>query len=357
MNKRTLEAIHDVLYAKMRSYLAKKTRIRIFKKKCSRKSLFRQQIKEIKTFYKPYIIPNMTFHKFYVEKTGDFYPEYIPQDIYVGHIDPYFNDLRSAKFIDNKCYYDFWFHKFPQPYLVLKRMNNIWLNHFGKPVDAEEMKKLIANENEGLFIKQAEDSLGGFGVTFIENTADAYDKIINIANTIKFDIVIQRKLTQHPDCAKLNNSSVNSVRIYSLLRKDGSVKIYSSVLRMGVGNTKVDNYGSGGISCGITPDGTLKKYAYNKVGARVDKHPYTGVVFEGYKIPSYDKAVELVKEAHLAIPHFRSVSWDVAINEEGSPVLIEANLSRGSIDLLQLSNGPLFGDDTVSILNEVFGNN
>lgn len=356
MNKRTFDALHDVLYAKVRAYLAKKTRIRIFKAKCNRKdSLSRQQIKEIKAFYKPYKLPHMTFHRFYVEKTGDFYPDYIPQDIYVGHIDPYFNDLRSAKFIDNKCYYDFWFHQFQQPYVVLKRMNNIWFNHFGNPVDDVDMKKIVAEESEGLFVKQAEDSLGGLGVTFIENTDDAYDKIMKLANSVKFDIVVQRKLNQHPDCARFNSSSVNSVRIYSILKKDGSVKIYSSVLRMGVGNARVDNYVSGGVSCGITPEGTLKKYAYNKNGERVEKHPHTGVVFEGCKIPSYDKAVELVKKAHLTTPHFRSVSWDIAINEEGEPVLIEANLCRGSIDLLQLSNGPLFGDDTKEILDEVFG--
>jgi hypothetical protein len=43
------------------------------------------------------------------------------------------------------------------------------------------------------------------------------------------------------------------------------------------------------------------------------------------------------------------------INESGNPILIEANLCRGGIDLLQLSNGPLFGEDTKAILDEVFG--
>ncbi len=54
------------------------------------------------------------------------------------------------------------------------------------------------------------------------------------------------------------------------------------------------------------------------------------------------------------VPHFRSVSWDVAITSEGEAVLIEGNLCRGGIDLLQLSNGPLYGDDTKKILDEVF---
>lgn len=34
--------------------------------------------------------------------------------------------------------------------------------------------------------------------------------------------------------------------------------------------------------------------------------------------------------------------------------IIEANLCDGQLDLHQLTNGPLFGDDTVKILDEVF---
>ena len=355
MNKRTLDAKHDALYAKTRAFLAKKTRVRIFKNKSKKNALSREQIRAVKEFYAPYSVPNMAFHRFFTEKTGVFYPDYIPIDLYVGHIDPYFNDLRAVKFIDNKCYYDSWFHQFPQPYLVLKRANGIWLDHFGKPVDDEKMKAIIADEKEGLFVKKAEDSLGGLGVTFVDSTSDAHEKIVNLAQQIKCDIVIQRKLTQHAEIAKFNSSSVNTYRIYSILRRDGSVKVYSSVFRIGVGDAKVDNYASGGVSCGIDSDGTLKKYAYNKNGDRTETHPHSGIVFEGCKLPSYDKAVELVKQAHLTLPHFRSVSWDIAINEEGNPVLIEANLSRGSIDLLQLSNGPLFGEDTKDILDEVFG--
>ena len=246
------------------------------------------------------------------------------------------------------------FHQIPQPLSILKRMNGIWLDGGGKPVGTLEIKEIISSEHDGMFVKEAQVSAGGHGVLFVEPTSKAYDEIMNFSNNVKTDIIIQRELKQHADLAKFNSSSVNSLRIYSILNKNGSVKIYSSVLRIGVGNIKVDNYASGGVSCGITDKGYLKKYAYNKKGERVEKHPYTGVIFEGCKIPSYDKAVELVKKAHPTIPHFRSVSWDIMINEEGTPMLIEANLCRGGIDLLQLSNGPLFGEDTKAILDEVF---
>ena len=55
------------------------------------------------------------------------------------------------------------------------------------------------------------------------------------------------------------------------------------------------------------------------------------------------------------IGHFRLVSWDIAIDECGDPVLIEANMRKGGINLNQFSNGPLFGDLTERVMNEVFG--
>ena len=348
------ENIYENIFDSLRRFSAKRTRIKQFKNKASTKVLSKEQIKELKDFYKPYKIPHLAFHRYFTEKTGEFHANYIPQDIYVGYIDPHFNNLREAKYIDNKCYYDMLFHQVPQPYLVLKRTNGVWLDHYGKVVDNSQIKSLISCERYGVFVKEAQVSAGGHGVLFVDHSNDAFDKIMDFSNKIKTDIVIQRKITQHADCAKFNSSSVNSLRIYSILDKNGTAKIYSAVLRIGVGDTKVDNYASGGVSCGITPDGHLKKFAYNKKGERVEKHPYTGVVFENCKIPYYDKAVELVKNIHPTISHFRSVSWDIAITEEGEPILIEANLCHGGIDLLQLSNGPLFGDDTKAILDEVF---
>ena len=199
----------------------------------------------------------------------------------------------------------------------------------------------------------AQESFGGFGVTYLEPSAEMESEFKEISEKISVDIIVQKKIIQHERMAAFNPSSVNSLRLYSVLSKDGNVKVYSAVCRMGVGNTKVDNYASGGVSCGVDENGFLRKYGYSKTGERTEAHPASNIVFEGYSIPNYDAAVRLVEEAHKMVPHFRSVSWDIAITAEGA-VLIEANLFRGGIDLLQLSNGPLYGEDTKKILDEVF---
>ena len=52
--------------------------------------------------------------------------------------------------------------------------------------------------------------------------------------------------------------------------------------------------------------------------------------------------------------HFRVISWDVAIDDDGEAQLVEANLTMGAMNDLQSCCGPVFGRDTKKILDEVF---
>jgi hypothetical protein len=53
--------------------------------------------------------------------------------------------------------------------------------------------------------------------------------------------------------------------------------------------------------------------------------------------------------------HHRLISWDIAIDNTNEAVLIEANLSLGGSDDVQVVNGPFFGEYTERILKEVYG--
>ena len=135
---------------------------------------------------------------------------------------------------------------------------------------------------------------------------------------------------------------------------NGKVNILSTVLRMGVNGNKVDNASAGGITCGVLENGQLKDVGYSADGIKYDKHPQ-GYIFSNCVIPNYEKAIHMVKICHERMGHFRLVSWDIAIDEDGEPVLIEANLRNGECDFHQYNNGPLFGELTEQVLDEVFG--
>ena len=93
------------------------------------------------------------------------------------------------------------------------------------------------------------------------------------------------------------------------------------------------------------------------LGEKFDCHPTTKVKFSEVTIPSYKQVIKLVKELHPSIPSFRMVSWDIAIDENAEPILVEVNLCMGQLDFHQLNNGPIFKEDTKKILDEVFNKN
>lgn len=61
--------------------------------------------------------------------------------------------------------------------------------------------------------------------------------------------------------------------------------------------------------------------------------------------------VETVKNMHYSLPTIGVINWDMTLDEEGNPVLIEANVNGGSIWLFQMAHGcGVFGDKTPEIL-------
>lgn len=309
--------------------------------------------KEIKSFWSRYkSVPNV-YHNFYTEKYGEFHKEYIPDEIYYNYIQPYFNNYRLAKALDNKCYYHKMFADIPQPKLVAYRLNGFWYADDNMLLLGEkEAYKFVAEEKE-VFIKRASDSGGGHGVKYLNCEGLTEEKFLDEIKGFSGDIAIQRGIKQHEALAKINPSSVNTIRIITLLMKEETLFL-SAILRMGVGNSKVDNSSSGGMTIGISREGKLKKTACAEKRKLIEMHPTSEIVFDGYQIPSFDKAVELVKKASRMVPHFRMVAWDVSVLEDGTPTLIEANLYDGQLDSHQIHNGPLFGEKTVKVLNEVF---
>lgn len=307
--------------------------------------------KEIDDYYRRFGLQPSThnFHEFYKRVTGKFSPEYLTEDLYYHKIDRYFNDWDAAKYLDNKTLYRILFPDVPQPELLVFRQNGFWFDSAGQPMTESAMQGIVGKE-EYLFVKAARESYGGHGVKYLRGK-----DVADYTTEYKEDVVIQKPLRQSALLAQINPSSVNTVRILTLLRKDGSVRICSKILRMGIGSAKVDNASSGGITVGINDDGTLKDTAYFVSGKKYKHHPTTGVKFSTVKLPSLDKAVSMVSRQANSLPYFRLVSWDIAFDETDNPVLIEANLCDGELDFHQINNGPVFGEETAEVLSEVFG--
>lgn len=313
-----------------------------------------EEISEAKRFWGRWHKITKLSHAFYKEKLGVFRAEFIPDGFYYSQIDKFYNDWNAAKILDNKRFYQRMFPDVKQPAVVCTRGGGYWFdeNNF---LISEERAAMSVKDAQCCFYKIATDSHGGSGVYCLsgENCEELFRELNRKSSS---DVVVQKKIEQSSVIAKLNASSINTVRLISLLKKSGEVKVYSSVLRMGRSGSVVDNACSGGITCGILNNGQLKSVAYSASGERFEGcHPDSGVSFHDVVVPAYQDLISLVQKLHCHVPEFRLVSWDFAIGVDNEPILIEANLSDGELDFHQLNNGPMFGDDLPEIMDEVFG--
>ena len=135
--------------------------------------------------------------------------------------------------------------------------------------------------------------------------------------------LLEELLVQHPDMARLCPTSVNTVRIATLLgdKKEGIVYAF-----LRIGNGKVmDNVDQGGMAARVDLDsGKLLTVAADKAGNVFDKHPMTGTPIIGFTIPYFEEAKQMCLTAMRKVPQVRFVAWDVAITADG-PRFIEGN--------------------------------
>lgn len=179
----------------------------------------------------------------------------------------------------------------------------------------------------------------------------------NIESTLKKygkDYVIQKTIKLCPELKKISPNSVCVMRIITVIIDEKPV-VCSACLRLNteenaVADNQITEDGKGMLVIGITRNGTLKKQGVFSCGERISKLP-NGTEFFGIKIPKYDEALNIVMKAHLQMPMFKAVGWDITIDEGYKPIVIEYNLKGMGIYYYQLVNGPLFGEHTNNIIN------
>ena len=200
-----------------------------------------------------------------------------------------------------------------------------------KETTMEEYSKFISGKDR--FILKPVDGMGGDGVEMLEATAKSYNRVVDSSPCIIEEVIQQCK-----ELAALNPSSVNTIRIITIL-KDGVPQIPIAYLRMGNGGI-VDNFCSGGMLTPIDIEtGTLMYDAADQENNVYPVHPTTGVKIAGYTLPRFNDVKEFVKKAAMVIPEVRYVGWDVAITETGL-CLIEGNEYPGHVFYIFANHHP-----------------
>ncbi len=319
----------------------------------TRRKLSRAQKKEVQDYYVEMTgrkVP-LYCHEYFYSRNGVFTKDYVPENFYMCELVPRANlhSFQGAYGDKNLC--DLLFPGENVVRSILKNINGYFFFD-GRPVTEEEAVSLCGNLNR-VIIKPSRKSEGR-GVQAFSSTNGVTDldgkSVADLFREYGKDFLVQDCVKQHEALAALNPTSVNSMRILSY-HSGMEVLIIYSVMRIGRNGAVVDNQSAGGICTAISNDGKLGKIAFGGYSEDNILKTDTGIVLEGYPVPSYDKAIGMVKRLHQRLPYFNLVGWDIAIQEDGEPVLIEFNTNPG---LSQSAFKSGMGEYTERIIRELW---
>jgi hypothetical protein len=222
------------------------------------------------------------------------------------------NQKKQCKELENKVLFNKRFKEFvKRDWLYSEEMSQSDFTAFCEKHDKAIIKPIKLNKGIGIHV---------IDIPKEENAVlDLYNKLKNQ------DVLIEELIKQH-DEMKFSRKSVNTVRMYTILDRDGEAHLIKAVLRIGAPDKDIDNYHAGGSIYTL-----CKEYGMVEIPGKtlVDTRPIyylqpNNVKMLGFVVPNYDIAVDAVKRAAKVVPDVRYIGWDVAITPEGCE-LIEAN--------------------------------
>lgn len=286
-------------------------------------------------------------------------PRLIPGEQMSKALLPFLNDSKMSIAYRDKNLYDFLFDTEKSVVSVIKRVRGTYYNSDNKIISREEVTPILL-DTESEYIIKPSDSNNGLN---IEKLIISESKIYLSGNVVtlsdiekiyKFNFTIQKVIKQHHMMAEPHPASVNTLRMVTLRWKN-EIHHLLTFARFGANNLVKDNAGAGGVCVGLSDDGEFFDIAIDQDAKTYIEHPSTGFNFKDLtKIPNFDTFKNYVIKLHEQVIHHDFISWDIAIDENGEPVFIEANFA-GATWLYQLAcQKPLFGhlsDDIIKTIS------
>lgn len=331
-------------------------KLELFCRNNSVPSITNEKYSTIKEFWRPYIHYDVKpyFYSMLSQYTFDF-PLYqaINQAIMFNCMIRKLNPINASVVLANKGMYSILFKDFNRPNELLKNCNNILTDQNNNLVSFNEGINIILQYNKPFIIKPAIDSHGGRNVKIISDYNK--DSLINLLTEYKCNYVVQSLVEQSVQTQQFNPTSLNTFRVLTLFL-NGKISVLSCILRCGGSGAFVDNASSGGMFIGINKNNGKLTRATNFEILEINESP-SGLKFSDYQIEHFNRITDFAKKLHTRIPLCALAGWDIALDKNNEPVFIEVNLNKPSVWLMQVCNGPIFGERFDEVLEYCFKQN
>ena len=222
----------------------------------------------------------------------------------------------------------------------------------GRNENYKERIRHIINENHlDKVIAKPILGFGGKGIVLISNNNG--NIMVNNGSTIvslndwqlNSPSVVQEYIVQHEELSQMSKS-INTIRIVTILKKNGEVEIVGALMRFGVGSSFIDNTSQGGVKAGINIEsGLLNEIGHDSNSKQYKVHPSSQIKFQGFSIPKWKDVVSLAIDVQTKIPQCKLLGQDIAITPEG-PIIVELNEEYDNVGLEQAC-GPIFKNKNI----------
>ena len=267
------------------------------------------------------------------------------------HLIDTLNPPAIVKSFSEKLLFPLLFPDIKQPQTIIGYYNGQYVTDKYQPISQKQAIDTILNYNKPIIVKQSVDSLGGKGVELFDKFDENSLKLI--FESRKKNFIVQEVIEQSADMAKLNKSSLNTLRILTLLL-NGRCTVTARMLRHGCPGASIDNISSGGYGVGIADNGTLTYAASDTQFLKNDTH-YSGAKYSSFTIPNFSLVCQTAIRMHHYTPQCHFIAWDFALDTNNQPVLIEANFFHPGVSLPQIVGGePIFDNRTLEVLDFCF---
>jgi len=273
----------------------------------------------------------------YTEIKGEFIPGWLPADYFQIILLDEWNLKRFSEVSDIKTFYHMYFEDFTVKPIIVK-VSGIYFDQHWNTISKDKLIDRLRSSAPEIVVKK-DGGFAGRDIRFIKT------KDLNIRDfeNGKENLVVQPVVQQHPVLSEFHSQSLNTLRIATFLGTDGSVSLKFVLLRFGTGGNRIDNASAGGRYCFLNVEGEPVTGILDSDGLNVNyENSILANSLKTLKVPSVKDAIDKCIQHHSLFPYVRYIAWDVCIDIDSKPRMIEWNSVRPNMWQAEPHVGPIW---------------
>jgi hypothetical protein len=272
----------------------------------------------------------------YSHFTGQFKEGWIPDNFYgkvvIPKIQGAYGKVSMLKPMTNRL-----FEKNISPDLGYY-INGTWFDTNYKQIsEANILKIFFTDTDTDKVIVKLDTTYQGKGIHVLTKSEFNSSKLNKLG-----DFVIQKFIKQHEFFNSYTSNSVATIRLTTVVEINGDISLRAAYLRLGrSGDTHVQSVNHIRIPIEMI-DGKLYDLGYLPNWHQIKNYPNSKTTFSEKEIPNFENCVNLVLELHKKMPMVKAIGWDVIIDNNNQPIVMEWNGYSNDIKFSEATQGPCF---------------